>query len=85
MYVERAAASSVSPISKFLPKRILFPLSVFVPLAYFLPKLTIFYVLCGIYDVSRNHSLNGAVIQRYFIGNGILTWLLSPSTSSWTC
>jgi len=63
---------------KFLLKRIVFPLAVFVPLGYFLPKLTLFYALCGIYDVSRNPGLNGDVLRRYFLGNGILLWLLSP-------
>lgn len=70
MYVERTG--------KFLLKRILLPLLVFVPVAYFLPKLAIFYALCGIYDVGRNDRLNGALFQRYFLGNGLLTWLLSP-------
>jgi hypothetical protein len=78
MYVERSAPGRVSLISKRLLKRILFPLFAFVPLAYFLPGLSIFYTLCGIYDVTRNQRLNGALLQRYFLGNGLLTWLLSP-------
>jgi hypothetical protein len=48
------------------------------PLLYFVPKLTIFYLLCGIYDVSRNRPLTWAVAKRYFFGNGVPTWLLSP-------
>jgi len=37
------------------------------------------YVVLGVIDVSRN-DLGGEapVIKRYFAGNGILTWLLSP-------
>jgi hypothetical protein len=48
------------------------------PLGYLFPKLTIFYVLCGIYDVARNRPLTWAVAKRYFFGNGVPTWLLSP-------
>ena len=45
---------------------------------YFFPKLVLFYVACGIYDVTRNSELNLKLIDRYFFGNGVLTWLLSP-------
>jgi hypothetical protein len=45
---------------------------------YFLPELTLFYVLCGLYDVSRNRPLDAFVLRQYFLGNGVLTWLLSP-------
>jgi aspartyl/asparaginyl beta-hydroxylase (cupin superfamily) len=77
---ERRASSTQAFLlrPKFLLKRIVFPLAVFVPLGYFLPKLTLFYALCGIYDVSRNPGLNGDVLRRYFLGNGTLLWLLSP-------
>lgn len=70
--------SSASVAIKFLLKRIALPVAVFAPLAYFFPKLTLFYAVCGIYDVARNRGLNAAVLQRYFLGNGIPTWLLSP-------
>ena len=42
--------------------------------------LTIFsvFVVCGLYDVLRNKKLDASVVKRYFLGNGILTWLLSP-------
>ena len=33
---------------------------------------------CGLYDVTRNRALNGAVLRRYFLGKGLTTWLLSP-------
>jgi beta-hydroxylase len=54
------------------------PLTVLVSLFYFLPKLAIFLLLCGSYDVLRNRALSFATLKRYFFGNGILTWLLSP-------
>ena len=46
--------------------------------AYVCPRTTLFYMLCGLYDVSRNHPLDGFVLQQYFLGNGVLTWLLAP-------
>jgi beta-hydroxylase len=33
---------------------------------------------CGAYDVSRNKALDKSVVKRYFTGNGMLTWALSP-------
>src|SRR5262249_47723928 len=68
--------SSVS--AKHLLKRVILPIAVFLPLGYFFPKLTLFYAVCGIYDVARNRNIDGGVLQRYFLGNGIATWLLSP-------
>ena len=32
----------------------------------------------GIYDLSRNRKIDDSVIKRYFTGNGLFTWLLSP-------
>ncbi len=48
------------------------------PIAYFFPKIALFYVVCGAYDVSRNSGLNSSTLRRYFIGNGFLVWMLSP-------
>jgi hypothetical protein len=69
---------SASRIQKLLLRRILFPIAVFVPFGYFLPKLALFYAVCGLYDVGRNRPLNVSLLQRYFLGNGFLTWVLSP-------
>jgi len=57
---------------------VLFPIGVLCPFAYFFPKIAIFYLACGAYDVSRNKGLNLSTLRRYFIGNGFGTWLLSP-------
>jgi Aspartyl/Asparaginyl beta-hydroxylase len=65
-------------IYKFSLRRIIFPLCVLAPLAYLFPKTAILYVICGAYDVSRNRELNISTLRRYFIGNGVLTWVLSP-------
>ncbi|WP_395090200.1 aspartyl/asparaginyl beta-hydroxylase domain-containing protein [Armatimonas sp.] len=32
----------------------------------------------GIYDLSRNRKIDASVVKRYFLGNGLFTWLLSP-------
>ncbi len=47
-------------------------------LTYFLPEVMLFYVLCGAYDVSRNNNIDGRMLYRYFFGNGVPTWALSP-------
>jgi aspartyl/asparaginyl beta-hydroxylase (cupin superfamily) len=49
-----------------------------VLLAYLFPKVVLIYLICGLYDVLRNDERNLALFQRYFFGNGILLWLLSP-------
>jgi len=52
-----------------------------VPIALavvFLPKTLAFYLVCGLLDVSRNGKLSISMLERYFLGNGVLTWLLSP-------
>jgi len=65
-------------IWKYSIRRVVAPLCVFVPFAWFLPKIALFYAVCGAYDVSRNSGLNFETLRRYFIGNGFPTWLLSP-------
>ncbi len=65
-------------IWKFTLRRVVFPLAVWGPIAYFFPKLALFYLVCGVYDVSRNRPLKLSTMRRYFMGNGVLLWLLSP-------
>ena len=48
------------------------------PFVYFFPKIALFYAICGAYDVSRNTDLKFSTIKRYFTGNGVLVWMLSP-------
>ena len=42
------------------------------------PKLTLFYAVCGLYDVTRNRAIDASLLRQYFLGNGVTTWLLSP-------
>ncbi len=65
-------------IWKYSLRRVLFPICVLAPFAYFFPKIALFYALCGIYDVCRNRPVTAEVLRRYFIGNGFGTWMLSP-------
>jgi beta-hydroxylase len=44
----------------------------------FIPKLLAFYVCCGLIDVLRNRRRTLSTLDRYFAGNGLCTWLLSP-------
>ena len=46
----------VTRIWKYFVRRVLFPLGVLAPFAYFFPKIALFYALCGAYDVSRNRD-----------------------------
>ncbi len=65
-------------ICKFTLRRVLFPLCVLAPFAYFFPKIALLYAACGAYDLSRNRGLKLSTLRRYFIGNGFLLWMLSP-------
>jgi beta-hydroxylase len=52
-----------------------------VPLAlglWLVPGVLLFFVVCGLLDVLRNQHRTPETIDRYFAGNGICTWLLSP-------
>src|SRR6476660_6873592 len=68
----------VTRIRKYTLRRVLFPLGVFATFAKIIPKIALFYAVCGAYDVVRNQGLNFSTLRRYFIGNGFPTWLLSP-------
>ncbi len=45
---------------------------------YFVPVVTVVWLGAGLIDVMRNKRRDALLFERYFIGNGILTWLLSP-------
>ena len=59
-------------------RRVIIPFCVFAPFTYFFPKIALFYAVCGAYDVGRNKGLNLSTLRRYFLGNGVLLWMLSP-------
>jgi len=45
---------------------------------YFIPIITAIFVVCGLIDVMRNDQKDWKLFDRYFLGNGLFTWLLSP-------
>lgn len=55
--------------------RIVLPLAI---LLYLIPVVTIVFVACGLLDLARHHKVTSAMAKKYFMGNGLPTWLLSP-------
>ena len=52
-----------------------------IPLAlalYFIPWVLAIYMVLGLIDVMRNSQRTLRTLDRYFAGNGVFTWLLSP-------
>lgn len=65
-------------INRKRARRIAIALIVLVPALYFAPYLTLFFVACGALDISRHFKVTPEMAEKYFLGNGIPTWLLSP-------
>ncbi|NVK34962.1 MAG: aspartyl/asparaginyl beta-hydroxylase domain-containing protein [Rhodobacteraceae bacterium] len=55
--------------------RVVIPLAILI---WLVPWLALFFVVCGILDLARHKRFDPALIAKYFSGNGLLTWLLSP-------
>ena len=55
--------------------RVIIPLTI---LFYFVPVIALIFVICGIVDISRHQVVSGDLVSKYFTGNGLPTWLLSP-------
>jgi aspartyl/asparaginyl beta-hydroxylase (cupin superfamily) len=51
---------------------------VLAPALYFVPVPTAILLLCGALDVGRHRRITYELIEKYFMGNGVGTWLLSP-------
>jgi len=51
---------------------------VLAPAIYFVPILTLFMIVCGVLDVRRHKKITYPMLEKYFMGNGLLTWMLSP-------
>jgi aspartyl/asparaginyl beta-hydroxylase (cupin superfamily) len=45
---------------------------------YFFPIITLVFVACGALDISRHRKITYLMVEKYFMGNGITTWMLSP-------
>jgi len=47
-------------------------------LIYLIPYVMAGYFVCGLLDFLRNTQRTLPTFERYFVGNGFFTWLLSP-------
>ena len=65
-------------ISRKRARRFAIALIVLVPALYFAPYVTLFFLICGALDISRHFRITPEMAEKYFLGNGIPTWLLSP-------
>jgi aspartyl/asparaginyl beta-hydroxylase (cupin superfamily) len=75
-----------SPIAT--PPRRIRPLRLFIKIVkrvvptvlalYFIPITFAIYLCFGLLDVLRNTKRTLSTLDRYFAGNGVFTWLLSP-------
>jgi aspartyl/asparaginyl beta-hydroxylase (cupin superfamily) len=47
-------------------------------LLYAAPTFCIAFIACGLADFQRSRQFSAVNWRRYFLGNGLLTWVLSP-------
>lgn len=76
-----SAADRLSPSARILVKRLRrfgIAIVLLAPALYFVPVLTVFYLCCGALDVWRQRNVTTELLEKYFFGNGLLTWALSP-------
>ncbi|GAB4353446.1 MAG: aspartyl/asparaginyl beta-hydroxylase domain-containing protein [Oricola sp.] len=59
-------------------RRIAIAVPVLAALLYLVPWITVIWLVTGLIDVMRNKPKSSMLFSRYFMGNGIPTWLLSP-------
>jgi aspartyl/asparaginyl beta-hydroxylase (cupin superfamily) len=59
-------------------RRVVVAAVVLAPAIYFVPILTLFMIVCGAIDVRRHKKVTYELLEKYFLGNGLLTWMLSP-------
>jgi aspartyl/asparaginyl beta-hydroxylase (cupin superfamily) len=72
-----ATRPKASPLVKFTKKTIKRTVPPLVAL-YFIPKLFVAFVACGLADVLRNRPIESSRFLRYFGGKGVFTWFLAP-------
>ncbi len=59
-------------------RRVVIGLQAAAVLLFFVPVLTVFWLICGLIEFWRNKAKSQLMFSRYFLGNGIPTWVLSP-------
>ena len=68
-------------VKKGLKRVVPLALAIFLTLYFdlwIIPVVFGTYLLFGLYDVLRNTRRNLRTLDRYFAGNGVFTWLLTP-------
>jgi beta-hydroxylase len=68
----------VSQITPKLARKLAIAAIVVIAGLFFIPIITVIWLVCGLIDVMRNKRRDQMVFERYFLGNGITTWVLSP-------
>jgi beta-hydroxylase len=79
--IPRVDAPPAKPRRALFGRYVVKALKRIVPLAlaiYFIPWVLLGYVMCGLLDLLRNTRRTLSTVDRYFAGNGVFTWLLSP-------
>ena len=61
-----------------IKKSIGLKMMIFFLLFLMLPHFLLLMFICGLIDCMRNSPLNRTLFYKYFLGNGMVTWLLSP-------
>lgn len=59
-------------------RRLFFGAVVYGSALYFFPIPMLIYAACGVLDVGRQRKITAELLEKYFLGNGLLTWALSP-------
>lgn len=65
-------------ITPRLARKLVVAVIVLIAGLFFIPVITIIWLAAGLIDVLRNKHRDEKLFERYFLGNGIPTWLLSP-------
>lgn len=58
--------------------KIFFHILILLLISLYIPRVMLFYFICGAIDFYRSQVFELENIKRYFLGNGMLTWVLSP-------
>jgi aspartyl/asparaginyl beta-hydroxylase (cupin superfamily) len=53
-------------------------LLVFAVIAYVFPIFALLMFVLGLIDVTRHNKIDMTLLRGYFLGNGVLTWMLTP-------
>jgi beta-hydroxylase len=74
----RGARNTMTKTSKKTLRKLAIAIPLLALCLYFIPILTVIFIALGLIDVLRNDKKDQLLFSRYFLGNGMFTWLLSP-------